>query len=283
MADRANNTHLNSKQLLLAGGLAGTAVDTALYPLDTIKTRLQSRTGFYAAGGFRGIYSGLTAVIIGSAPSAAVFFFTYERFKKLLTERSSNAYPPPLIHMASASAGEIAACIIRVPTEVIKQRMQVYRLPSSLAAMYFTLEEQGILGLYRGYWSTVAREIPFTCLQFPLYEFLKHTVAHKSNRERVEPWEAAICGSVAGGTAAGITTPLDVVKTRLMLSTKHHVVHNYSGIVSTFRRIVEEEGIRALFSGIGPRVLWISVGGSIFLGVYEKASKTLDEYKILTS
>jgi len=52
-----------------AGGLAGTAVDTALYPLDTIKTRLQSRTGFYAAGGFRGIYSGLTAVIIGSAPS----------------------------------------------------------------------------------------------------------------------------------------------------------------------------------------------------------------------
>ncbi|CAG8547812.1 5290_t:CDS:2, partial [Paraglomus occultum] len=266
-----------------SGGLAGTAVDTALYPLDTIKTRLQSRTGFYAAGGFRGIYSGLGAVIIGSAPSAAVFFFTYERFKKLLTERSSNAYPPPLVHMASASAGEIAACIIRVPTEVIKQRMQVYHLSSSFAAASFTLKEHGILGLYRGYWSTVAREIPFTCLQFPLYEFLKHTVARKSNRARVEPWEAAICGSIAGGTAAGITTPLDVVKTRLMLSTKYHMVHNYSGIVSTFRRIVEEEGIRALFSGVGPRVLWISIGGSIFLGVYEKVSKTLDEYEILTS
>lgn len=30
--------------------------------------------------------------------------------------------------------------------------------------------------------------------------------------------EAAVCGSVAGGIAAAITTPLDVCKTRIMLS-----------------------------------------------------------------
>jgi solute carrier family 25 S-adenosylmethionine transporter 26 len=45
---------------------------------------------------------------------------------------------------------------------------------------------------------------------------------------------------------------------------------------------LHEEGVRALFSGIGPRVIWISIGGSIFLGVYEKAKKTLCEYNILT-
>ena len=43
---------------LISGGLAGTAVDVSLFPLDTIKTRLQSRQGFLAAGGFRNIYSG---------------------------------------------------------------------------------------------------------------------------------------------------------------------------------------------------------------------------------
>ena len=43
---------------LASGGLAGTAVDVSLFPLDTIKTRLQSRQGFLAAGGFRNIYSG---------------------------------------------------------------------------------------------------------------------------------------------------------------------------------------------------------------------------------
>lgn len=48
--------------------MAGTAVDVALFPLDTIKTRLQSSQGFFKAGGFRGIYKGLSAAAIGSAP-----------------------------------------------------------------------------------------------------------------------------------------------------------------------------------------------------------------------
>lgn len=51
-----------------AGGMAGTAVDVALYPLDTIKTRLQSPEGFLKAGGLRGVYNGLSAAAVGSAP-----------------------------------------------------------------------------------------------------------------------------------------------------------------------------------------------------------------------
>ena len=52
-----------------AGGVAGTSVDVALYPLDTLKTRLQSAQGFSKAGGFRGIYSGLGSAALGSAPT----------------------------------------------------------------------------------------------------------------------------------------------------------------------------------------------------------------------
>ena len=51
--------------------MAGTSVDVALFPLDTIKTRLQSSEGFFKAGGFRGIYNGLSAAAIGSAPGGA--------------------------------------------------------------------------------------------------------------------------------------------------------------------------------------------------------------------
>jgi hypothetical protein len=54
---------------LVAGGIAGMAVDTILFPLDTIKTRLQSAVGFRRAGGLSGIYAGLTSTLIGSAPS----------------------------------------------------------------------------------------------------------------------------------------------------------------------------------------------------------------------
>jgi solute carrier family 25 S-adenosylmethionine transporter 26 len=63
---------------LICGGLAGTSVDVALFPIDTLKTRLQSPQGFLKAGGFHGIYNGLAAAAAGSAPGAALFFSTYE-------------------------------------------------------------------------------------------------------------------------------------------------------------------------------------------------------------
>jgi solute carrier family 25 S-adenosylmethionine transporter 26 len=63
---------------LVAGGMAGTCVDVALFPIDTIKTRLQSPQGFLKAGGFTGVYQGLGAAAAGSAPGAALFFSVYE-------------------------------------------------------------------------------------------------------------------------------------------------------------------------------------------------------------
>jgi len=66
---------------MLSGGIAGTSVDVALFPLDTIKTRLQAPKGFLASGGFRGVYNGIGAAAGGSAPGAAIFFCTYEAVK----------------------------------------------------------------------------------------------------------------------------------------------------------------------------------------------------------
>ncbi|CAO3586195.1 unnamed protein product [Absidia cylindrospora] len=269
----------NLKQALLAGGMAGTAVDTALFPLDTIKTRLQSQAGFMASGGLRGVYSGLLAAVIGSAPSASLFFVTYEATKRVMSTSMNPSYTP-LIHMVAASCGEVTACSVRVPTEVVKQRMQTRQFNSASSAVSNVILTEGILGLYRGFLSTVAREIPFTCIQFPMYEYFKRVYAKYYGRP-AEPYEAALCGSIAGAIAAGITTPLDVCKTRIMLSNKNQHIQQYTGILSTMKRIVAEEGPRALLSGLGPRVMWISIGGSIFLGVYEKALKTCTQLRLL--
>jgi len=40
-------------------------------------------------------------------------------------------------------------------------------------------------------------------------------------------------------------------------------------------KIIEEEGPSALLRGIGPRILWISAGGAVFLGAYELAKDVL--------
>lgn len=80
-------------------------VDVSLFPLDTIKTRLQASGGFQKAGGFRGIYKGLGPQVIGSAPTAALFFVTYDCFKAFATPLVSPSVLP-IVHMAAASLGE---------------------------------------------------------------------------------------------------------------------------------------------------------------------------------
>ncbi|KAL7754445.1 S-adenosylmethionine transporter [Sorochytrium milnesiophthora] len=262
--------------------MAGTSVDTVLFPLDTIKTRLQSQQGLVASGGFRGIFSGLLPAVIGSAPGAAAFFVTYEYFKTVLTTWMPDENRAPGVHMLAASAGEISACVIRVPTEVLKQRLQTRLYSSTVSAVRTLYQKEGILGFYRGYLSTVLREIPFTCIQFPLYEYLKGYTAYRKGLESAQDiasLDAAFCGSLAGGVAAALTTPLDVVKTRIMLATKQGAgTGGAEGVFATFRTIIQEDGPKRLFSGIGPRVAWISAGGFVFLGVYERVKSTLARY-----
>ncbi|KNZ71989.1 Putative mitochondrial carrier protein PET8 [Termitomyces sp. J132] len=257
-------------QSLMAGGAAGTSVDLLFFPIDTVKTRLQSAQGFARAGGLSGIYKGVGSVVVGSAPGAAVFFSTYDTMKKHSPLPENLA---PLSHMLSASVGEVAACLIRVPTEVIKTRTQTMTYgalgKSSLAAAKQVLLNDGWTGFYRGFGSTIMREIPFTSLQFPLYELLKAQLSKQLDRKPLYAHEAAICGSIAGGTAAALTTPLDVLKTRVMLDLRNPSKGQFPSLSRRFRDIYVNEGIRALFSGVVPRTMWISAGGAVFLGVYE--------------
>nr|KAF6311200.1 solute carrier family 25 member 26 [Myotis myotis] len=201
---------------LVAGGVAGVSVDLILFPLDTIKTRLQSPQGFNKAGGFHGIYAGVPSAAIGSFPNAAAFFITYDYVKWFLRTDSSS-HLMPVKHMLAASAGEVVACLIRVPSEVVKQRAQVSASSRTFQIFSNILYQEGIPGLYRGYKSTVLREIPFSLVQFPLWESLKALWSWRQDHV-VESWQSAVCGAFAGGFAAVVTTPLDVAKTRIMLA-----------------------------------------------------------------
>ena len=75
--------------------------------------------------------------------------------------------------------------------------------------------------------------------------------------------------------AAGVTTPLDVLKTRVMLSARRE------SMVRIVRTILRENGIRPFFAGIGPRVTWISIGGAIFLGSYQWAVNALEKNRFI--
>ncbi|AET37536.1 Pet8p Ecym_1298 [Eremothecium cymbalariae DBVPG len=257
---------------LISGAAAGTSTDIAFFPIDTIKTRLQAKGGFFYNGGYHGIYRGLGSAVVASAPSASLFFITYDSMKYYLRPLlgiyiMDEQIADTMSHMVSSSIGEVSACMVRVPAEVIKQRTQTHRTNSSWQTLRLLLRNKNGEGLrrnlYRGWTTTIMREIPFTCIQFPLYEYLKKKWASYGDGNRVPPWKGAICGSIAGGIAAALTTPLDVLKTRLMLNEQSIPV------MQLLKHIYREEGVKVFFSGVGPRTLWISAGGAIFLGVYE--------------
>ncbi|XP_047603170.1 S-adenosylmethionine mitochondrial carrier protein isoform X2 [Lutra lutra] len=208
---------------LVAGGVAGVAVDLILFPLDTIKTRLQSPQGFNKAGGFHGIYAGVPSAAIGSFPNAAAFFITYEYVKWFL-HTDSSSYLMPVKHMLAASAGEV---------------------------------------------------IPFSLVQFPLWESLKALWSWRQDRV-VDCWQSAVCGAFAGGFAAAVTTPLDVAKTRIMLAKAGSSTAS-GNVLSALHGVWRTHGLSGLFAGVFPRMAAISLGGFIFLGAYEQTRSLLWE------
>jgi hypothetical protein len=90
--------------------------------------------------------------------------------------------------MASAATGEVVcaththvlkltalpqvACIVRVPTEIVKQRLQAGIISSMVSGVRDVYSREGITGFYRGYWATVLREVPHN-LPLPL-TFINH-------------------------------------------------------------------------------------------------------------
>ncbi|UKZ82219.1 hypothetical protein TrVFT333_010004 [Trichoderma virens FT-333] len=255
---------------LLAGALAGATVDLSLFPLDTLKTRLQSSAGFFPSGGFSGIYRGIGSALVGSAPGAAFFFCTYETAKSFFGQRIRGSHSSgndngrtwvpadALTHMLASSLGEIAACSVRVPTEVVKQRAQAgHHGGSSAQALGHILSRYSAPGgslaavwreLYRGWGITIFREVPFTVIQFPLWEGMK-------------AW---------GRKRRGDGKDVSAGRTRVMLS-KERV-----SVGEVFRRMARDEGVRPFFAGIAPRVTWISIGGAIFLGSYQWVINTMN-------
>ncbi|WVQ79214.1 hypothetical protein IAT38_001310 [Cryptococcus sp. DSM 104549] len=278
---------------LLSGAISGLAVDFMFFPLDTVKTRIQSAAGFWASGGFKGVYSGVGSVGMGSAPGASAFFVTYEALKSRLPRYEIFANNSSLTHMVSASGAEYVSCLIRVPTEVVKSRTQTAAYGAGKGSWHSaisTMKYEGIRGFYRGFGITLTREIPFTSIQFPLYEYFKSVLSRNYfGGRRPTSYEAAVCGMLAGGIAAASTTPLDVVKTRVMLEARTEAAAK--GVTSApgtlppkqpspsvlsfpprLLAILRNEGPSALFKGWVPRTMAISMGGAVFLGIYDLAS-----------
>ncbi|GMH31556.1 hypothetical protein Nepgr_033400 [Nepenthes gracilis] len=296
----------------LWGGIAGAFGEGMMHPVDTLKTRIQSQAilsgsqnqnsilqmmrTVWAADGLRGFYRGVTPGLTGSLATGATYFGFIESAKKWI-EKSHPGLGGHWAHFLAGGVGDALGSFVYVPCEVIKQRMQVQgtnaswksvinnansvKVPGVLMYGYYTgmlhagcsiWKEQGPRGLYAGYWSTLARDVPFAGLMVTFYEALKNLNEYgkkkwipNSNYQGSSSLEGLALGGIAGGLSAYVTTPLDVVKTRLQIQGP---VLRYNGWLDAIERTWMIEGTKGFFRGSIPRILWyVPASALTFMGV----------------
>ncbi|KAK6363766.1 hypothetical protein TWF730_001182 [Orbilia blumenaviensis] len=275
---------MSHTDVILAGATAAFAIDLIIYPLDTVKTRLQASSEW--TGGrralFKGAYQGVGSIILATLPSSATFFLTYNFLVKNLSStllpsdrRPSQAFQSA-IHALSSAIAETASCAILTPAEVIKQNAQIVSptsqatTSSSLMAFRALLKEPK--SLFRGYSALVSRNLPFTAMQFPLYEEMKRRIYEKKGITQPSLLQVGIVTAISAGSAgsfaATITTPLDVIKTRMMLL-KRDGKRNSASMLETANSILRNEGPKAIWKGGSIRAVWTFLGSGLYLGTFE--------------
>lgn len=227
---------------MLAGGIGGTTGDMLMHSLDTVKTRQQGdphmppkytsmgstyQTIWRQEGVRRGLYGGVTPAFLGSFGGTLVFFGCYEWSKRMMID---NGVTPSLAYFSAGFAADLAASPLYVPTEVLKTRLQLqgrynnpyftsgYNYRSSMHALRTIYQKEGFLELFSGYKATLFRDLPFSAIQFAIYEqeqkLAKRWVGQ--GKEIGLPLEI-LTGATAGGMAGVLTCPMDVVKTRIQV------------------------------------------------------------------
>ncbi|GJQ11107.1 hypothetical protein GpartN1_g2898.t1 [Galdieria partita] len=268
----------------LSSALATMITKAILQPVDTCKTRAQSSRKL----GFRvrfidilvdalkkenpvALFRGLPAAWLGSIPAQSLYISTYESCKYLFLEKT-HFLPKNMGIALSAAIGDSVAGFIRVPPETIKQRLQAGLDPSTSKAISHIFQTQGLKGFYRGYIAQVSRDIPYAIVLFLTYENAKLLF---SNKRRMKARDNLIRGALAGGVASFLTTPLDVVKTRIMTHSGDVAVSSFRFWLGTVHRLVREEGWRSLWRGAGPRVSYKICSSALFFVCFEFLRSTI--------
>lgn len=175
---------------MTAGAIAGVLEHCVMYPLDSVKTRMQSLSPISNGqtivstfanmvkneGLFRPI-RGMTAVVAGAGPAHALYFATYEYSKEVVAK----AFPQhnTINYIFSAVAATLIHDAISIPSEVIKQRMQMYASPyySVMQCCRDIYQREGLRAFYRSYNTQLIMNLPYQALHFTTYEFFQNMVS----------------------------------------------------------------------------------------------------------
>lgn len=272
LSDRRNRADASTQIIQFgAGAIAGLINTLILSPLDVVKTRLQVQgSSSFAATkyrglfhalqsmlreeGFRSYYRGLSASLWAFVPNWAIYWYTYETFKRTYTPTGQKS--TPYVHVLSAvSAGGITA-VTTAPFWTLKSRLQV-DMTSALSSRKYRsiphgfrriISEEGVSGLYKGLVPTLLG-LGHVAIQFPLYEHIKSTLSG-GRPENTNAWHVLAASSMSKVVASAAFYPHEVVRTRIQVDTS---AARYGleklRMTNVVRDILKRDGFKGLYRG----------------------------------
>ncbi len=204
---------------------------------------------------------------------------------------SSSSSLPRLSNLANLTTGAIARAsvgFIMMPITVIKVRYEsnYYTYRSIRDAGTSILRSEGFKGFFSGFGATAIRDAPYAGLYVLFYEECKRrlsalrqvapTSLNTAMQDEMKGSTSAsinfLSGVLAAGLATAITNPFDAIKTRLQV-----MPVKYGNMVKAGRRMVQEDGIKSLFDGLGLRMARKAMSSALAWTLYEELIRRAEQ------
>ncbi|EPS59119.1 hypothetical protein M569_15688 [Genlisea aurea] len=177
---------------LAAGGLAGAVAQTVIYPMDLVKTRLQTHVCERAEvpslrrlskdilfqEGPRAFYRGLIPSLLGIIPYAGIDLAVYETLKDMSKKYVlQDGEPGPLVQLSCGTVSGALGATCVYPLQVVRTRMQARRGYSSMSEVFWrTYQREGVRGFYKGLFPNLLKVVPAASITYLVYEAMKKSL-----------------------------------------------------------------------------------------------------------
>jgi solute carrier family 25 (adenine nucleotide translocator) protein 4/5/6/31 len=287
------------------GGVSGAIAKTCTAPIERVKLIIQTQdanpkimsgevpryTGIgncfsrvYSEQGLSAFWRGNFTNVIRYFPTQAFNFAFKDTFKAMFPKKDPKTefFQFFLVNMASGGlAGAGSLCIVypldyartRLASDVGSGKRDFNGLGDCL--MKTASGPKGPLALYNGFGVSVAGIIPYRGVYFGMYDSLRAKNPYKADKGFLGVASKFVVAQFTAISAGYASYPMDTVRRRLqMQSEKPKEQWTYSGTMDCFSKIMQKEGVTALFKGAGANALR-TVGSAMVLVLYDSMKTML--------
>lgn len=254
---------MNAEKLrnaVLSGAVSASITSVLFQPLEVIKTRLQQPHAHNRSilevvkytlkdNKITVLWKGLSPALLRTVPVVSIYFASIETMRSSSLFRKERENYGFILSFASGALARAVADISAFPLSLVKTRYEsdIFKYRNIFHAFRSIIQESGFLGLYRGLYATLIRDINYSGFYYMIYSHLKNE-AEEASQKDFKSSRIAYYALISSITSCFLTQPPDVVRTYMQLQPK-----KYTSISKTVAMLYSEKGIQGFFTGFVPR------------------------------